>query len=140
MPDSNALRSGKRVGGGRFLLTRRMAQGRRGEVWLALDEQLQERVALKFLPAEIRAHVSALEHLQREMARSRRLAHPHIVRLYDLHQPLEEPPFIAMEYVDGASLKNKPPQVTDEVYSFGATIYYLVTGQAPFEGKGETAR
>jgi hypothetical protein len=229
MADSNALRSGKRVGGGRFLLTRPLDQSGMGEVWLALDEQLQVRVALKFLPAEIRANASALEHLLREMAKSHRLAHPHIVRLYDLHQPLEEPAFIAMEYVDGPSLEtlrmerpnkvlpwdylrkplaqlcaaleyahgegvihrdlkpdnllidsrgrlkladfgvatmaqagpataqagpataqagpahsaymspqqfqNKHPQVSDDVYALGATIYHLVTGQTPFENE-----
>ena len=118
MPDSDALRSGKRVGGGRFLLTRPLAQGGTGEVWLALDEQLQERVALKFLPAEIRTNVSALQHLQREMARSRRLAHPHIVRLYDLHQPLEEPAFIAMEYVDGPSLETLRMERENKVLSW----------------------
>src|ERR1051326_1052171 len=223
MPNPNPLRSGKRVGGGRFLLTRPLGQGGMGEVWLALDEQLKERVALKFLPSEIRTNPSALEHLLREMAKGRRLAHPHIVRLYDLHQPLEEPAFIAMEYVDGPSLEtlrmerenkvlswdylrkpvaqlcaaleyahgegvihrdlkpdnllidsrgrlkladfgvaamvselvrhgtqnadittayvspqqlqNKPPQVTDDVYALGATIYHLVTNQTPFENE-----
>jgi serine/threonine protein kinase len=223
MPDSNALRAGKRVGDGRFLLTRPLAHGGMGEVWLALDEQLQERVALKFLPAEIRANAPALEQLLRETASSHRLTHPHIVRLHDLHQPLEEPAFISMEYVDGPSLEtlrmerenkvlpwgylrkpvaqlcaaleyahgegvihrdlkpdnllidsrsrlkladfgvaamaselarlgalkgdgttaymspqqlqNKHPQVTDDVYALGATIYHLVTSQAPFENE-----
>src|ERR1051326_4110885 len=105
MPESDALRSGKRVGGGRFLLTRPLEHAGIGEVWLALDEQLKERVALKFLPTELRAHASALEQLQRETTKSRQLSHPHIVRLHDLHQPLDEPAFISMEFVDGPSLE-----------------------------------
>ena len=104
MPDSNLLRAGQGVGGGRFLLIRPLARGGMGEVWLARDERLQEPVALKFLPPEVRENPPALEHLRLEVARSHRLTHPNIVRLHDFHEPQGEPAFISMEYVDGPSM------------------------------------
>jgi len=75
-----------------------------GEVWLAEDRRLGERVALKFLPSEVRANPPTLEHLRLETTRSRRLTHPNIVRLHDFHEPPDEPAFISMEYVEGESL------------------------------------
>ena len=75
-----------------------------GEVWLAQDEQLSEPVALKFLSREISADAGALDELRRETARSHRLTHPNIVRLYDFHELEAEPAFIAMEFVDGPTL------------------------------------
>ena len=104
MPELNLLRAGQGVGGGRFLLIRPLARGGMGEVWLARDGRLQEPVALKFLPPEVRENQPALEHLRLEVARSRRLTHPNIVRCHDFHEPQGEPAFISMEYVDGPSL------------------------------------
>ncbi len=104
MPDSNPLRQGQVVGVGRFTLIRLLGHGGMGEVWMARDERLEEQVALKFLPARIRENWPALELLRLEVARSHRLTHPNIVRIFDFHEPPGEPAFISMEYVDGLSL------------------------------------
>src|SRR5438445_12984922 len=97
---SSALQSGQRVGGGRFTLIKPLGRGGMGEVWLAQDERLHEPVALKFLPSEIRSDPVALDDLRRETARSHRLTHPNIVRIYDLHEEPGDVSFIAMEYGD----------------------------------------
>lgn len=211
------------VGGGRFLLIRRLGRGGMGEVWLARDQRLQEPVALKFLSADLAATPQMLELLRREVARSHRLSHPNIIRLHDFHEPPGEAPFISMEYVDGPSLNSlrlerespvlpweflrkpvselcaalayahaenvihrdlkpdnllmdsrgrlkltdfgvaamasdlarrgtitgggtlhymspqqvqgKHPQITDDIYSLGATLYELCAGQTPFTGE-----
>lgn len=104
MSDSNSVQAGQRVGGGRFLLSRLLGRGGMGEVWLAQDVRLNEPVALKFLPPEIRGDARALDELRRETARSHRLTHPNIVRLHDFHEFAGEPAFIAMEYIDGPTL------------------------------------
>src|SRR5579884_1544561 len=104
MPDSNALRQGQSVGSGRFTLIRLLGRGGMGEVWLARDGRLEEQVALKFLPPDVRENPPMLEHLRLEVARSHRLTHPNIVRIFDFHEPAGEPAFISMEYVDGPSL------------------------------------
>ena len=75
-----------------------------GVVWLAQDERLNESVALKFLPSEIRGDAAALDDLRRETARSHKLSHPNIVRIHDLHEDADGTAFIVMEYIDGQTL------------------------------------
>jgi Protein kinase domain len=98
------LQPGQKVGSERFALIRELGRGGMGEVWLAQDERLQEPVALKFLPPELRADPVALDDLRRETARSHRLTHANIVRIHDLHEEAGGPAFIAMEYVAGPNL------------------------------------
>jgi len=98
------LASGFLVGGGRFSLLRELARGGMGVVWLAHDERLMAPVALKFLTAEVRADLVALNDLRLETKKSRMLSHPNIIRIYDLYESPDEPAFISMEYVDGPSL------------------------------------
>ena len=88
---------------GRFVLKRILGRGGMGMVWLAWDERLEREVALKFLPDLLRSDAAALDDLKRETRRGLDLAHPHIVRVYDL---VEDPnaAAIAMEFVDGQTL------------------------------------
>jgi serine/threonine protein kinase len=98
------LKQGTKVGHDRFTLSRPLGAGGMGVVWMAFDEQLNEFVALKFLPPQVRNDPGALEDLRVETLKSRQLSHPHIIRIHDLHLSKDEPPFISMEYVDGATL------------------------------------
>ncbi len=75
-----------------------------GVVWQAFDEQLEELVALKFVPAAIRSDQDALKDLLRETRKSRMLSHPNIIRVHDLIQAEGVDPFIAMEFVAGDTL------------------------------------
>jgi len=99
-----ALVSGDLVGSGRYTLKSLLDHGGMGVVWRAHDERLREEVALKFLPAHIRFDSVALAAMRRETLKSRKLTHPNIIRIHDLHEFAEEAPFISMEYVDGGNL------------------------------------
>jgi hypothetical protein len=101
---ADALVAGQSVGAGRYTLVRPLGRGGMGVVWLAQDERLHEPAALKFLSADFHADPSALDSLRSETQRSRRLTHPHIIRIHDLFEPPGEAPFIAMEYVEGQTL------------------------------------
>jgi len=101
---SNGLSEGPTIGKGRFLLKKLLGQGGLGVVWQAHDLRLGEPVALKFLPPQIAHDPAALQDLRRETVRSRKLSHPNIVRIHDFFDPENEPPFISMEFVDGADL------------------------------------
>src|SRR5688572_20130605 len=116
-PALAALAKGSRVGGGRFTLLRSLGQGGMGVVWLARDEHLREDVALKFLPPEIRHDAVALDDLRRETARSRKLTHPHIIRIHDLYRD-EQEAFISMEYVDGPNLSELRLEQPDRVFKW----------------------
>lgn len=104
MPETMPLQPGQSFAQGRFVLVQLLGQGGMGEVWLARDERLNESVALKFLPPEIRGDPAALDDLRRETSRSRKLTHPNIIRIHDLHEEGDGTAFIAMEYVDGPTL------------------------------------
>ena len=89
---------------GRYLLKKILGQGGMGVVWLAHDKLLRELVALKFLPPQISFDPAALGGLRRETLRTRKLSHPHILRIHDLNDVPDELTFISMEYVDGPNL------------------------------------
>ena len=89
---------------GRYRLIRQLGRGGRGEVWLAQDEQLNEKIAIKRLPAELMGDPSALSDLTREVQKSRHLHHQNIIRIHDLIQAVGEPPFVTLEYIDGQDL------------------------------------
>ncbi|MGD1084790.1 MAG: protein kinase, partial [Verrucomicrobiota bacterium] len=104
MPETTPLQPGQAFAQGRFVLAEFLGRGGMGEVWLAWDERLKESVALKFLPPEIRGDPAALDDLRRETSSSRKLTHPNIIRIHDLHEESDGTAFIAMEYVDGTTL------------------------------------
>jgi serine/threonine protein kinase len=116
-PALAALTTGSQVGGGRFTLRRLLGQGGMGVVWLARDEHLREDVALKFLPPEIRHDAVALDDLRRETSRSRKLTHPHIIRIHDLYK-VEQEAFISMEYVAGPNLSELRLEKPDRVLNW----------------------
>lgn len=98
------LEPGSQVGNGRFRLKKLLGCGKIGEAWSAYDNRLREFVTLKFIIPQISGNKEAMEVLRRKMLKVRRLSHPNIVRVYDLHEEPNQPPFIAMEYVDGVNL------------------------------------
>ncbi len=110
------LTTGFLVGGGRFTLLQQLGEGGMGVVWLAHDERLDDRVALKFLPRAAQSDPEALKHFRRETQRSRKLTHAHIVRIHDLHEAPDEDPFISMEYVEGWNLGQVQAEQTNAVF------------------------
>src|ERR1700704_5616924 len=80
------LASGRLLGDGRYLLKVLLGQGGMGVVWLARGQRLGEELALKFLPSEISSDPVALDDMRRETLKSRKLSHPHIIRIHDLHE------------------------------------------------------
>ncbi len=113
----HSLQPGWLCGNGRFTLVRLLGRGGMGTVWLAKDHQLQEQVALKFLPPEIGSDPRALDDFRREAARARKLTHPHIVRIYDFFKG-EHEAFTSMEFVDGANLHELRFQEPNQVFAW----------------------
>lgn len=106
-PDDQAsshLAPGFLVGAGRYALIKQIGEGGMGTIWVAQDERLSEKVALKFLSAKFRNDIAALANLRKETQKSRKLTHPNIIRIHDLYESLDELPFISMEFVDGMDL------------------------------------
>jgi serine/threonine-protein kinase len=90
---------------GRYRLIRRIGAGGMADVWCADDEMLNRRVALKFLLERYAEDAQFVERFRREAAAAAGLQHPNVVSVFDRGEH-EGRPFIAMEYVEGASLKD----------------------------------
>ncbi len=84
----------------RFRLDRLLGRGGMGQVWLATDSELGEEVALKILDDQLVGQPGTLDLLRHECRQARRLIHPNIVRIFDLHGDGPRA-FISMEYVQG---------------------------------------
>ncbi|MFN0110598.1 MAG: protein kinase domain-containing protein [Blastocatellia bacterium] len=88
--------------------------GGMGEVYLARDDRLGRQLALKILPPRFVADNSRVERFQREASAVSALNHPNIVTVYDIGQLEDGTHFIAMEYVDGQTLREKIPVTQQE--------------------------
>ena len=89
--------------GDRFLIERELGRGGMGTVYLAQDNHLARRVAVKVFPEELSATIGA-ERFAREIRITARLVHPSIVPLFD-SGTLNERLYYVMPYVDGPTLK-----------------------------------
>ena len=88
---------------GDFEVVREIGSGGTGTVYEARQRGLQRRVAVKVLRAEFAAHPVALGRFHREAQALARLDHPGIVRVLATGE-CDGQPWLAMEFVDGASL------------------------------------
>jgi serine/threonine protein kinase len=95
----------------RFDVTRFVDRGGMGEVYEAFDRVVGARVALKALLQTTAQDDPGVSRLGDEVKLARRIAHPNVCRIHDLHEhreaghvPLR---FLAMEFVDGFTLKER---------------------------------
>ncbi len=85
---------------GKYRIERRIGKGGMGTVYLALDRDLNRRVALKVLPRERSEHPTMVRRFRAEAQAAAALKHDNIVAVYESGQ-VDGYTFIAMEYVEG---------------------------------------
>lgn len=89
---------------GRYRVLRRLGSGGMAEVWCAEDAQLGRKVALKVLHERFAQDREFVERFRREASAAAGLQHPNVVGIFDRGE-VEGTYYIAMQYVEGASLK-----------------------------------
>src|ERR671917_2698484 len=105
---------------GRYRILRKLGSGGMANVYLAEDEELGRRVAIKILNDRHASDDSFVERFRREAKNAAGLSHPNIVSIYDRGEA-EGTYYIAMEYLDGRTLKElivargpAPPKIAVE--------------------------
>jgi beta-lactam-binding protein with PASTA domain/predicted Ser/Thr protein kinase len=91
---------------GRYRILRKLGSGGMANVYLAEDEELGRRVAIKILNDRHASDESFVERFRREAKNAAGLSHPNIVSVYDRGEA-EGTYYIAMEYLEGRSLKER---------------------------------
>jgi eukaryotic-like serine/threonine-protein kinase len=89
----------------RYRLDRKIGSGGMADVWLADDTELDRKVAIKILHDRFAQDSEFVQRFQREAQSAAGLQHPNVVGIFD-RGAFDGTYFIAMEYVDGPSLKD----------------------------------
>src|SRR5918996_6609125 len=108
------LQPGTRLGP--YAVESALGSGGMGEVYRAQDTRLHRVVAVKTLSERLESNAQAIERFAREARAAASLNHPNICTIYDVGT---EPPFIAMELLEGETLQQRlrsgPLDVTSAV-------------------------
>ncbi|MGI8897576.1 MAG: protein kinase domain-containing protein [Pyrinomonadaceae bacterium] len=91
---------------GRYEIRSQIGAGGMGEVYLALDAQLNRTVALKILPTEVLSNGERMRRFVQEARAAAALSHPNIAHIYEVGES-EGTHFIAMEFIDGETLREE---------------------------------
>jgi serine/threonine protein kinase len=83
-----------------------ISRGGMGEVYLAQDQRLSRKVALKLLPVSFTTDIDRLRRFEQEARAASALNHPNIITIYEIRE-FEGAHIIATEFVEGETLRQR---------------------------------
>src|SRR6185503_943680 len=109
--------------------------GGMGEVYLAHDSSLNRKVALKVLPREVATNQDRMRRFKQEETSAASLNHPNIAHIYEIGEA-EGLNYIAMEYVEGTTLRTKIHTEHEELPKLLRTLQHVAEGLAKAHDSG----
>src|SRR5687768_7732478 len=118
-----------------YRIVSKIGIGGMGEVYLARDTKLDRNVALKVLPAEVASNRDRMERFVREAKAAAALNHPNIAHIYEIGES-EGTNFIAMEFIDGQTLREKIHRERTELRKLLRFLQHAAEGLARAHAAG----
>jgi eukaryotic-like serine/threonine-protein kinase len=118
-----------------YRILSKIGAGGMGEVYLAQDTRLDRKVALKILPAEVASNRDRMERFIREAKSAAALSHPNIAQIFEIGEH-EGTHFIAMEFVEGVTLREKIHQERTELRKLLRYLQHVAEGLAKAHAAG----
>ena len=120
---------------GRYEIRTLLGAGGMGEVYLAQDTSLNRKVALKVLPAEVASNEDRMRRFKQEATSAASLNHPSIAHIYEIGAA-EGLNFIAMEYIEGTTLRAKIHHEPEELSKLLRVLQHVAEGLAKAHDTG----
>jgi len=128
-----SLNAGTKLG--RYEIISNIGAGGMGEVYLAEDTSLHRRVALKVLPVTVASDNDRMRRFKQEATAAASLNHPNIAHIYEIGEA-DGTNFIAMEYVDGVTLRQKIHDEDPELSKLLRHLQHVAEGLAKAHASG----
>ena len=120
---------------GRYQIRSLLGAGGMGEVYLAQDTGLNRKVALKVLPSDLAANQDRMRRFKQEATAAASLNHPNIAHIYEVGEA-NGSNFIAMEYVDGTTLRHKIYDEDEDLSKLLRVLQHVAEGLAKAHDAG----
>jgi len=120
---------------GRYAIRSLLGAGGMGEVYLAHDHSLNRKVALKVLPVDVAANQDRMRRFKQEATAAASLNHPNIAHIYEVGVE-SDLNFIAMEYIDGTTLREKIHKDNEELPKLLRALQHVAEGLAKAHDAG----
>lgn len=91
----------------RYRIVSRIGEGGMGQVYLAEHVRMKRKSAIKIMRPALVHDVEALQRFTREAENASQITHPNVAAIFDFGETADGIVYLAMEYVDGASLAAK---------------------------------